>query len=128
MSKVRYRFSKQRQTILDVVRDLKGHTDAETIHKAVGKVNQTISLSTVYRNLNQLVEMGQLAAVKEKGMMLYEANLEDHDHFYCYHCKTWYDVDILTDGVIASFARGRSFRIDTINLELGGTCEKCLKA
>lgn len=127
MNEVKYRFSKQRQTILEVVRAMEGHAEAEAIHKEVGKVNKTISLSTVYRNLNQLVDMEQIAAIKDKGIMLYEGNLEDHDHFYCTACKTWYDVDILTDGVIASFARGRNFRIDTINLELSGICETCLK-
>jgi len=128
MEKGKYRFSPQRQAVLEAVTELNTHVVAQQIHQKVNESHPEISLSTVYRNLNQLVEMGKLSTLKDKGLILYEANLSDHDHFFCSECHTWYDVDVLTDGVIASFARGKSFRIDTINLELSGTCEKCLTA
>ena len=127
MMSANYRFSPQREVILKTVQDLAIHADADQIHKAVRITNPEISLSTVYRNLNQLVEMGRIASLKDQGVILYEANLSDHDHFYCRKCKTWYDVDLLTESVIASFARGQKFRIETLSLELTGTCESCLK-
>ena len=126
MAKLKYRFSPQRQAILETVRELKTHAEADEIFQAVRKKLPDISLSTVYRNLNQLLEMGEISSLKDQGILLYEGNLADHDHFYCRECKTWYDVDVLSEGVIASFTRGQNFRIETLNLEFSGICETCL--
>ncbi|MCF7808975.1 MAG: transcriptional repressor [Candidatus Marinimicrobia bacterium] len=123
-----YRFSKQRQLVLDIVRELKTHPVAETVYQQAKESIPNISLGTVYRNLNQLVDMGQISALKDKGLVRYEGNMEDHDHFYCNTCGSWYDVDVLNDMTIKVLTSGQKFRVDTINLELSGTCEACLNS
>lgn len=126
MEATKYRFSKQRQAVLDVVRELKTHPEAETVYKHAKEIIPNISLGTVYRNLNQLVDMGQISVLKDKGLVRYDGNMEDHDHFHCNTCGSWYDVDVLDEVMITAFARTQNFRIDTINLEMTGICETCL--
>lgn len=120
------RFSEQRNTILGIVKQAKIHPSADWIYKETRKKMPNISLGTVYRNLNQLVEKGQISMIKDKTLIRYDGNILGHDHFCCTNCNTWYDVDILDKQTIDAFSQSNNFKIDTISLELVGTCATCL--
>ena len=51
-------YSKQREQILETVKSMDVHPSADDIYSHVRKELPQISLGTVYRNLNQLVEIG----------------------------------------------------------------------
>ena len=50
------KFSKQRELILNVVKENSVHPTADFIYEYLKKDNPNLSLGTVYRNLSQLVE------------------------------------------------------------------------
>jgi len=50
----------QRQLILDAVRELDIHATAEQICEYIHKKQPSVSKATVYRNLNQMTESGEL--------------------------------------------------------------------
>lgn len=54
------RYSKQRELIYDAVMNTTEHPTAETIYIWLKPDNPALSLGTVYRNLNQLVEEGNV--------------------------------------------------------------------
>ena len=53
-------YSKQREAILDVMKENRTHPTAEEIYKLVLEKEPQISKSTVYRNINILVDLGKI--------------------------------------------------------------------
>ena len=127
MEAIKQRYSKQRDTILQVVQSTKVHPTADWVYKETRKFIPNISLGTVYRNLNQLVEGGQILKLKDDTQVRYDGNMQRHDHFHCRRCGKWYDLDLLETGAIRNFNDRHGFRIEAFNLEVEGLCETCLK-
>lgn len=75
------RYSKQREMILKVVTDNKIHPTAEQVYELVRKENPTISLGTVYRDLNQLTEADKLLKLRFGGSKdRFDADIRTHYH------------------------------------------------
>lgn len=128
MEPIKQRYSKQRETILQVVQSTLVHPNAEWVYKETRKIIPNISLGTVYRNLNQLVETGRLLKLKDDAMVRYDGNTGHHDHFRCSVCGKWYDVEFLDVEAIKAFSEKYKFQLESFNLELEGTCEACLNS
>lgn len=87
------RTSKQREAILLVLRGSKDHPTADLICERVRKEFPNISLGTVYRDLGQLVEAGEITIVDCCAPKVhYEGNLNQHIHFLCTSCGRIIDV------------------------------------
>ena len=128
METAKPRYSKQRETILQVVQSTFVHPNADWIYNETRKIIPNISLGTVYRNLNQLVDTGRLIKLKDEAVVRYDGNIDHHDHFRCTTCGKWFDIKLLDRGTIQSFNEKNHFRIESVNLELEGTCESCLNS
>ncbi len=127
METIKHRYSKQRETILQVVRSTVEHPTVDWIYTETRKDIPNISLGTIYRNLSQLVASGQLLKLKDEAMVRYDGNTGHHDHFRCFRCGKWFDVQILDQKSIEAFNQKHQFEIRSVNLELEGVCEDCLK-
>ena len=57
------RYSKQRELVMQTVENLCDHPTAEEIYDTAAKECPGLSLGTVYRNLNSLVEAGRVRRV-----------------------------------------------------------------
>lgn len=121
------RFTKQRQAVLEVVRGSSEHPDAAHVFDAVKQIVPSISLGTVYRSLEALVEEGHLIQVQQPGQATrYDARLEDHAHFICDACGEVFDVLIeLPDLVGLAAARLEGFNVKEARVEFHGTCRRC---
>ncbi|MCF7825166.1 MAG: transcriptional repressor [Candidatus Marinimicrobia bacterium] len=128
MEAIKQRYSKQRETILEVVQSTLVHPNADWIYKETRKRIPNISLGTVYRNLNQLVETGRIIKLKDESMVRYDGNIGHHDHFRCAVCGKWYDVEMIDQAIIKSFAEKHDFQVESFHLELEGTCKSCLNS
>jgi Fe2+ or Zn2+ uptake regulation protein len=121
------RFTKQRQAVLEVVRGSSEHPDAAHVFDAVRQIVPSISLGTVYRSLEALVQEGHLIQVQQPGQATrYDARLEDHAHFMCDACGEVFDVLIeLPDlvGLVALTLEG--FTVNEARVEFHGTCKRC---
>ena len=60
MAEPKLRYSKQRETIYDVLKNDETHPNVDTIYMNVRKVIPDISLGTVYRNLNLLADQKRI--------------------------------------------------------------------
>ena len=85
------RFSKQRELIYEAVRGTTEHPTAETVYNWLKPENPSLSLGTVYRNLNQLVEEGNVQRLPFP-VERYDANTDPHAHFMCRTCGNVYDL------------------------------------
>lgn len=118
----------QRDLVLQAVRDLKNHPTPEEVYEYIHKKHPTISKGTVYRNLNVLVEQGQLYRVS----MPDSANRVDHTltphyHFACRICKTVEDVDLpYMEGIMEKEIRNlEGFEVEGHELIFSGVCPAC---
>lgn len=86
-------YSKQRELILDVLRKNPVHPTADKLYELVRPLMPSISLATVYRNLNQLVDNGSVRKISGlDGAIHYDHCVEKHYHFICTCCNKVYDV------------------------------------
>lgn len=87
------RSSKQRDAVLQVLKESCDHPTADVIYERVKVQIPNISLGTVYRNLGQLKEEGLITIVESSDTKVhYEGNLTDHIHFLCKKCCEITDV------------------------------------
>ena len=94
------RYSKQRELVLHTVEQLCDHPTAEEIFDKAAPECPGLSLGTVYRNLNSLVEAGMVRRVSIPGRAdRFDHTLCWHSHLYCTACggvvrDTAYGADI----------------------------------
>ncbi len=89
------RLTRQRRAVLEVVRRAHHHPDAAWIYQEVRKVVPKVSLATVYRTLEALVEEGYLVPLTQAGEATrYDANLHPHLHLVCERCGAIVDLEV----------------------------------
>ena len=116
----------QRQLILNAVRELKTHATAEEVYEYIIDKNPSISKSTVYRNLNQMSEAGDILSIGSfYGSMRYDHRCHSHYHFICEECKGIFDGEGDLSYIIDKFNFTDGFEITSCNLTFGGICQGC---
>ncbi|MCL2406291.1 MAG: transcriptional repressor [Defluviitaleaceae bacterium] len=117
----------QRQIILNAVAELNIHATAEQVFEYVHKTHPSISKATVYRNLKQLADGGELLSVGAlSGSNHYDHNCHEHYHFICGNCECVYDVDgSLADIVMKNVQPSDEFEITECLISFSGICKKC---
>ena len=88
------RNTKQRQLVLEVVRQHGGHISADEVYLKAREIDPSISRGTIYRNLKLLLENGWLRQVYHPSLgTLYERTGKGHHHhFHCRLCNRVYDL------------------------------------
>lgn len=119
------RYSKQRKEILEIVKSTNSHPTADWIYERVRMQVPNISLGTVYRNLRQLVDNDLIHAQTVNGMVHYDGNLGDHQHFYCTDCSTLYDLDLSLKDFVSEITENLGYVIHGCDLHLNGVCDSC---
>lgn len=70
------------------------HPTADSVYAAVREELPNISLGTVYRNLMQLVDAGELQVVNTgDNISRFDPTTTEHAHFQCHECGRVFDVD-----------------------------------
>ena len=121
----------QRLAIFEALASSREHPSAEQLHKAVQRRIPTLSLATVYKNLEALKAIGAVADVNplhEQGR--YEAALpgvdagRPHHHLVCVSCKKVRDLhDAELDRLRVRDAQG--FDIRAVRVQAEGLCPDC---
>ena len=87
------RLTRHRKLIKEIIYKYRDHPTAEEIYLRARMEIPTINLSTVYRNLKEMVASGDLIEFQVDGENKYRYDIaEDHHHFYCIVCGRIYDV------------------------------------
>ena len=116
----------QRQLILDSVAELNKHATAEQVYEHVSKKYPTISKATVYRNLSQMAEAGDLLNIGNfRGSAHYDHNCHNHYHFICEECGNVFDIDIFFPEINDRINNMEDFEIRNHNLTYHGLCPDC---
>lgn len=114
-------YSKQREAIIAYLKSVYTHPTAEEIYAEVRKVLPKISLGTVYRNLNELVESKRVLILHLEGNVdRYDGNTKPHAHLKCANCGKVEDI-FLSDNQLSVIKEigGEKFSLDYDALCLG---------
>jgi len=121
------KYSKQREEILNYLQNTTAHPTAEQIYQDLKHTMPSLSLATVYRNLNLLQELNMVSKLDTGAPVdRFDANIKSHAHFICDVCHEVFDI--FTDLVdLKKFKHdmGKDFTVKSHRLYLYGTCEKC---
>lgn len=89
------KYSRQRELIKEYLVSTKSHPTADKVYDEIRKSIPNISLGTVYRNLNQLAEAGEILKVScGDGCDHFDGNPRPHYHFICKACGAVLDLDM----------------------------------
>ncbi|GAA0104892.1 transcriptional repressor [Paraclostridium sordellii] len=121
------KFSKQRELILNAVRDNTVHPTADYIYDYLKKDNPNLSLGTVYRNLSQLVNHGFIQKVSIPGFPdRFDGNISEHNHMICEICGNIQDIQCDTLRNIPNVISDElDLEITSCNVILQGICKNC---
>ena len=116
----------QRRLISDAIRELDSHATAEQVYGHIHKSHPTVSKATVYRNLRQMSESGELANIGSfRGSARFDHKLREHYHFACDACDKIFDVGGDLSGFINKMDGLDGFDVKKYSLSLGGLCRDC---
>ena len=122
------RTTKQLQIIWDAVKDDKSHPTADQIYDRVRKQLPSISLGTVYRNLQKLVADEELQVLMRGRSQHFDPLVEKHQHFICESCDRVYDVVLQNQKDIEPVKLPHEgFRVTSHQLAFYGICRHCSK-
>ncbi|MFW5942585.1 MAG: Fur family transcriptional regulator [bacterium] len=122
-----YRFTPQRQLILDALCERGGHATVDEIYETVSATAPAINLATVYRTVRFLEELRLVVSAEIQGRTVYEiAQPTPHHHLVCRECG---EVQVLGDehlqDLAAALAREHQFKAELDHLAISGLCAGC---
>jgi Fur family peroxide stress response transcriptional regulator len=123
----RYKFSRQRERILELLRSTDSHPTALWLYDRLRGEFPDLSIGTIYRNLRILTEQGLINKIDFGSTFdRFDANTSPHYHFICEQCGTIADLPIPINNELNQWVtkvsrhNARSHRI-----EFFGICESC---
>ena len=108
--------------------DTFGHLSVEQLYELLKKKFHSLSLATIYKNINIMMENAFVSEVKlPEQKSVYELTKEAHAHLQCKECHEVWDIHIELDDVIKEAAKNSTFQIESASLVLSGICDQCRK-
>ena len=123
----------QREAIYEAIVKLSNHPTAENVIEYIKSNNPNISVGTVYKVLDSLVENKLLKKVKtEKEIMRYDAVLSKHHHLYCADTDRIEDyedekLNILINEYFKKI-KIKNFKVQDIKLQITGKFKNNIKS
>ncbi len=119
--------SKQRDAIMNQLRDRYDHPTAETLYAELKEVIPNLSMATVYRNLKQLHDWGEIISITTDGATRYDARTNPHSHFFCRECGAVTDLDYDSSEILELGRRSGIGQIEGCSANFYGVCSGCLQ-
>lgn len=121
------RLTPQRELVLAAV-DTLGHGTPEEIHAEVSRRAPAVNISTVYRNLALLEDLGVVRVVQlgDRVPTYHSISLPAHVHLTCTECDRVIDASPREFVALAAdLVRTYGFEVDVDRLVLVGRCGHC---
>jgi Fur family peroxide stress response transcriptional regulator len=115
----------QRLAILHIINKY-GHINIDALYNEIKEQFSSISLATIYKNINSMTEGNLLAEVKlPNKKSVYEIVKEGHAHLKCEICGDIEDMNIDTNSVFSEISKEHHFKINHSDVVLSGICKNC---
>lgn len=118
------RYSKQRENIKKGLEKFCIHPTAEELYLELKPHNQNLSLATVYRNLNQLSDSGEIKRIEGlSGQVHYDHNICEHFHMICSSCGRIEDLFFEPEKLKQVLDNQNNFEILSYDIIVKGICK-----
>lgn len=123
------KYSRQRESIKASLMRRHDHPTADALYASIREEFPNISLGTVYRNLNLLVETGEIRKLNcGDGADHFDGNLKPHHHFICRECGRIFDMELEAMPDLNTAAQTQApGQIEDNYVLFYGRCHDCLK-
>lgn len=123
-----FRITPQRQLVLEAVNVL-GHATPEELLTQVQKTAGAVNLSTIYRTLEVLEEVGLVthAHIGHGAPTYHSVDDEAHIHLVCDTCSSVQSIHADVASVFVELLRDKvGFETDVSHVSVHGQCAKCI--
>jgi len=130
LSEQGYRLTPQRMMILSAIENSDDHISAEEIYAQVLTKYPHVNISTVYRTLELLKQLGLVTETDLGGgrVRYHPADKGHHHHLVCTECGAIIDLDeSLLASLESTLLREYKFSADLRHLAVFGRCANCSK-
>ncbi len=125
------RITSQRASILEIIRQGRGHLDADEVYRRAREKQPRLSLSTVYRTLQMLKKLGLIEEVHfDEEHHHYEIKPPtEHHHLVCLGCGRVVEFKYpLAHLIKRNVAEAKGFEITGSEIRMTGYCDKCRRS
>jgi Fur family ferric uptake transcriptional regulator len=122
-----HRLTPQRELVLAAVEQL-GHATPDEVYAEVRSHSEAINLSTVYRTLELLDELGLIrhAHLSDRAPTYHAATGHEHAHLVCRNCKKVISVGLpAVQEALGTLVAAHDFTPDYGHLTVFGLCADC---
>ena len=131
LNRVGMRVTHQRALITEIIRQGRGHLDADEIYRRAREKESRLSLSTVYRTLQMLKKLGlveELHFVEEHHHYEVKPSAEHH-HLVCLGCGRVIEFHYpLSRYLRKKVPEAKDFDITETEIRMTGYCAKCRRS
>ena len=124
-----HRLTPQRELVLAAVQTL-GHATPDEVYAEVRTHSAAINLSTVYRTLELLDELGLIhhAHLSDRAPTYHSTSGHEHSHLVCRGCRKVISVERSDmEAALGPLAEREGFEPDYGHLAVFGTCRDCAR-
>jgi Fur family peroxide stress response transcriptional regulator len=119
----------QRLGIYRALLESQDHPSPEALYERVKAQMPSISLATIYKTLDTLVELGFASELPSIGdTKRYDANMDQHHHLVCRSCNSVEDFDDEALSAVKPPRRINGFQPEFISIHVHGLCRRCSQA
>ena len=122
------RVTHQRVLIMEIIRQGKGHLDADEIYRQARKTEPRLSLSTVYRTLRMMKKLDLVEELHfDENHHHYEVKPSaEHHHLVCLGCGRVIEFDYpLSHYLQKKVPEAKDFDITETEVRMSGYCAEC---
>ncbi len=121
------RSTKQKELIFAIINNSRSHLTAQETYEEAKKIIANISLGTVYRILNGLVESNQILRIAtSSGVDHFDRiSTKHHNHFICDNCNQI--TDIFKADYTFDKSELKDYQLNDVEIIFTGICNECTK-
>lgn len=119
-----------RQAIVEMLVGARGHVTADELAEDVQRRFPSVNISTVYRTLDTLEDLGIVDHVHlGHGRAIYHLADDDHQHLVCEACESVEEIPLAKlRPLLRTIEREHGFEVDRRHFALVGVCRRCRRA
>ncbi|AXH15415.1 Fur family transcriptional regulator [Malaciobacter mytili] len=107
---------------------MNGHMNIDDLYKKLLSKFPSISLATIYKNVNAMIEKVFLNEVKiPNAKSVYELVKEEHSHLVCSSCGKIEDIELDTSSLLKEAISSKNYTIKETSVVFTGICPDCSK-
>jgi len=105
---------------------LHGHMNVDQLYKSLLIKFPSISLATIYKNINAMLDICFLAEVKlPNAKSVYELTKEEHSHVLCSKCGDVIDITLDLSKLCEQAKEKSNYILKDSAIVFNGICPKC---